>query len=214
MITLSEPNCTDLGKGIRSLTASFRRLRQRSWFKQRVFGGCFVIEIKGRPGSWHPHIHALTYCKFLDWERLLSLWRKVSTGQSVYITRVRKNTHISYLTKYITKPDCPPDLLPEVNEGIKGTRWMSPFGGCYAISQTWEVEKATCPDCGQQALFGDFTKTSTDVQLWLDYVFRQKSYENLSYKQNDDDLSFEFGANQKDTCTRNLFDAQVELAPF
>lgn len=173
-----------------------------------------VIEVKGRPGNWHPHIHALTYCRFLDWERLLALWRKVSSGQSVYITRVRKDTHVRYLTKYLTKPDVPDDVIPDINAGIKGTRWLQPFGACFAISQTWEVEPAHCPDCGEPAMYADISKTSTDTALWLDYVFRRKNYAYLSYKQTDDDTAFAFGANLRDAVTADLLDYRLDTPPF
>jgi len=63
--TFSLKNCQDLPKGIAQLQKSFRKLRSRQYWKTHVEGGAFVIEIKGRPGDWHPHIHVIVYSTYM-----------------------------------------------------------------------------------------------------------------------------------------------------
>lgn len=86
---------------------SFRKLRQRSFWKKNVGAGCAVLEIARNPttGSWHPHLHCILTGKFLPQATLVSEWRAV-TGDS-YVVDVRlireHEKALNYVAKYITK---------------------------------------------------------------------------------------------------------------
>lgn len=170
MVTLSEPNCTDLAEGIRSLQQAFRRLRQTVFWQRLVFGGVAVIEVTGQPGSWHPHFHAIVYSDYLDWYELKPLWQKLSKGNAVHVKGLGAKEAVWYATKYASKCESEPRHEAAANEGLKGTRWMTPFGGCYALSAKYVTPKACCPECGQQNLFSDWQYGHSNVQLWLDYI--------------------------------------------
>jgi hypothetical protein len=149
MITLSMPNCNSLDEGIHSLVSSFRRLRQRVAWKQYVFGGAFVIEVKGRPGDWHPHIHAIVYSYYIPWARLRSAWRQCSGGTAVWINKVDTKKAINYITKYITKADVPPALMDDVGRSLARFRLFSRFGSWHNIVLPPVKYQTPCKRCGR-----------------------------------------------------------------
>lgn len=149
MLTLSTANCSNLDDGIRHLVASFRRLRQRKLWKRYVFGGAFVIEITGSPGNWHPHIHAVLYSYFIPWALLRSAWSDVSGGTAVWIKDVSDERAKYYVTKYLTKPDCPAVHLDVVSASLRQFRLFSRFGDWHNIVLPKAVYDAPCRECGR-----------------------------------------------------------------
>jgi hypothetical protein len=159
MLTLSEPNCTELDVGIRSLVSSFRRLRQRSYWKNRVYGGAFVIEVTGRPNSWHPHLHIIMYSDRISWARLHRLWMKVSTGRSVWITNISLEKAKMYITKYITKVDAPAALLEDISTAVRRFRLFTRFGEWHSIVLPKLPEEVRCERCGHTSWMIDLEMT-------------------------------------------------------
>lgn len=158
MITLSTSNSSSLDEGIRHLIKSFRRLRQRVAWKQYVFGGAFVIEVKGRPGNWHPHIHAIVYSYYIPWARLRSAWRQASGGTAVWINKVDSDKALNYVTKYITKADVPPALLDDVGRSLARFRLFTRFGSWHNIVLPKLKYESPCKSCGH-------TVWVTDIQI-------------------------------------------------
>lgn len=119
------------------LLASFRRLRQRQFWKKLVTGGAFFVEIKlgENSGLWHVHLHVLAEGSFIDQRKLSAEWHAV-TGDS-YIVDVRAIAEdakvASYVAKYATKPlhskvILQPDKLDECIVSVRGRRLVQPFG--------------------------------------------------------------------------------------
>lgn len=156
LITLSESNCSDLASGVNRLVAAFRRLRQRQYWKNRVYGGAFVIEVTGFPGSWHPHIHAIVYSEFIIWERLHRDWMKVSGGRSVWITNCSLDGAKHYVTKYVTKVDTPADQVEVVSTAVRRFRLFTRFGEWHDITLPPLEETVCCPCCGMSDWIVDF----------------------------------------------------------
>lgn len=156
LVTLSKANCEELDAGIKDLIASFRRLRQRSLWKTYVLGGAFVIEIKGRPGNWHPHIHAIVYAYYIPWERLRSAWMRCSGGHAVWINAVSTDKAIGYVTKYITKCDVPAALLDDVGESLRRFRLFTRFGIWHNIVLPKLIFEYPCQSCGRSDWIVDF----------------------------------------------------------
>lgn len=148
MLTLSYANCKDLDLGIKHLVSSFRRLRQRSLWKHYVLGGAFVIEIKGRPGNWHPHIHAIIHAYYIPWPRLRSAWVEVSRGTAVWINAVSNDRAINYLTKYVTKTDLPAGLHGDVSDSLRRYRLFLRFGTWHNIILPKLIYDTPCDRCG------------------------------------------------------------------
>jgi plasmid rolling circle replication initiator protein Rep len=66
-LTLTIKNVEDVIEGVDKLYSSFKQLRRRKYWKERVLGGIGAIDMKkGQDGLWNVHIHALIYSKFLD----------------------------------------------------------------------------------------------------------------------------------------------------
>lgn len=156
LLTLSKQNCTELDSGIKDLVAAFRRLRQRAMWKHYVIGGAFVIEIKGRPGNWHPHIHAIIQSYYIPWRRLRSAWTECSGGLAVWISAVSNDRAQGYVTKYITKPDIPPALLDDVSNSLRRFRLFTRFGEWHNITLPKMIFDCPCQSCGTSDWIVDF----------------------------------------------------------
>lgn len=156
MLTLSKANCISLDDGIRDLVKSFRRLRQRALWKYYVIGGAFVIEIKGRPGNWHPHIHAIIYSYYIPWQRLRSAWRSASGGTAVWINAVSNDRALNYVTKYISKGDHPPALSDEISTSLRRFRLFTRFGTWHNITLPKLRFECPCEVCGVTDWIVDF----------------------------------------------------------
>lgn len=172
MNTLSEPNCQDLKKGVRRLIKAMRRLRQRQYWKQRVWGGVYVVEITGRPGNWHPHIHQIVYSRYIKYSTLIDEWRRVSDGTACHTEDIPSARVIGYITKYMTKPDVPDALLPDVSAALKGVRWISPYGKCHNLCEPQDAYQACCPECGEGVCVIDWDGHWRSTDRWLAWLSR------------------------------------------
>lgn len=148
MITLSMANCSDLEFGIKQLVSSFRRLRQRRLWKYNVDGGAFVIEVTGRPGSWHPHIHAIVYSRFIPWKKLWRDWKQCSGGSAVWISSVSSQGAIKYITKYISKSDVPAHLWQQLSIELQRFRLFQRFGSWHNLKLPARIMDYRCESCG------------------------------------------------------------------
>lgn len=146
-LTLTIKNQQDLSLMTASIVKSFRKLRQtRSW-KLHVRGGAFVIEITGKPLDWHVHLHIVIESLWYDWDTLLRLWMKLSTGRGVYIKDLPRSRIVGYLTKYLSKSEVDPEHRDAVNDALKGTRLFQPFGSWYSINRTYVKPPMQCSNC-------------------------------------------------------------------
>lgn len=93
---------------IDTLLASFRRLRQRRWWRDRVMGGIGTVEITFNEATeqWHPHLHLLLNGAYLPQAELSDRWSEVTNGSSiVHITAVHsRGDAATYVAKYVSKP--------------------------------------------------------------------------------------------------------------
>lgn len=147
MITLSTANCKDLDKGVTALVRSFRRLRQRRIWRDHVDGGATIIEIKGRPNNWHPHLHILCYSRWIDWYKLQPAWASISGGTACYIQNVSMDRALYYVTKYITKADVPEFLEYSVGKVLSRYRLFQRFGSWHGLKVPKKLCDYPCPTC-------------------------------------------------------------------
>jgi len=150
MLTLTIRSEGDLHKMVRSLLKSFRRMRQRAFWKNNVDGGAFVVEIKRGAYGWHAHIHCVIVSHYMSFDTIKKLWQKVSTGHGVDIRARTSSESIHYMCKYMAKPPLDEETLRLVNGALKGTRLFSPFGSWYSLNATYEQIKPCCQKCGSQ----------------------------------------------------------------
>lgn len=119
------------------LLASFRRLRQRQFWKKLVVGGAFFVEIKlgKNSGAWHVHLHVLTEGLWIDQKKLSAEWHAV-TGDSFIVDcrAIAEDAKVaSYVAKYATKPlssevISQPEKLDECIVSVRGRRLIQCFG--------------------------------------------------------------------------------------
>lgn len=151
MLTLTIPNQKDARAGVAHLLAAFRKLRNRAFWRNHVDGGAWVVEIKGRPGRWHPHLHILLHCTYMPQRALVRLWRKCSGGRGVWISDIETGKGVGYLTKYVTKSDAPPMLIEQLNDALRDARLFQPFGSWHHVRQAKSDYKMNCDKCGHSS---------------------------------------------------------------
>jgi len=148
-LTLSTVSIDDLESQIKFLIASFRRLRQRAFWKSKVAGGAYVIEITGTPGKWHAHFHCIIYSRYMKWDKLHKQWNNCSGGLSVYIQNIFSRRAVNYMTKYLTKTDLNPALHIQVSIALKSLRLVSMFGEWHNLVQQVRKDRPICWSCGK-----------------------------------------------------------------
>ena len=126
-----------LADQIKKLRLSFRRLRQRSFWKAAVLGGVYILELGYNTASrtWHPHFHVLADAKFIPQKLLSRHWLSCTLSSPIVDIRLATNTANAtlYLTKYLTKS--PPREVTENNgrmreyiHALHGARMVNRFG--------------------------------------------------------------------------------------
>jgi len=134
-----------LKEAVLKLYTSFSKLRQTTFWRTRVAGGCAVCEIKRtRDGlRWHPHLHVLTEGTFIPQGWLAKKWGKI-TGDS-YIVHVQPCDTVQqaakYITSYLSKLVPSPlirnhNYLVEAIQALEGRRMVATFGSWRGLKLT------------------------------------------------------------------------------
>lgn len=148
MLTLTIRSQPDIDVMVKDIIKYFRRLRQRSFWSKYFMGGVYVLEVTGRPNSWHVHIHAVVLCRFIPYSLLLRHWKSVTSSTGVYISRIPKKSAVSYLTKYLTKCSFPLSLVPIISHSLQSIRMFSCFGLFHNLIKDYKKPPYHCPNCG------------------------------------------------------------------
>jgi len=171
-LTLTIRNQLSLPEMINFLMLSFRKLRNRSYWKSRVRGGCYVIEITGLPGNWHAHLHCLIAGDFIEWDRLLFHWRRITGSRGVWITNIDRRHAIKYLCKYLVKPDVPDQLVDDISSGLRSLRLFQPFGDWHKLNSEYKRAPIICPSCGRENSFDAIDRIcASRGVVWSRYAF-------------------------------------------
>lgn len=147
-VTLTIPRQADLREGALALVQSFRKLRNRKFWKSRVAGGAYVLEVIGSPGNWFAHLHVLVLSSYIPQKQLASAWDKCSPGRIVHIKMIPPAAMINYVVKYVTKTDLKPEYQVEASNSLKNFRLFQPFGCLHVIAQACPKVLYTCESCG------------------------------------------------------------------
>lgn len=172
MLTLSMSNCSDIEAGIQALVSNFRRLRYRALWKRYVVSGAFVIEVTGRPGNWHPHIHAIIYSRFIPWRKLASTWKQISGGSGCHITAVDPNKAAAYVNKYISKSQVPNHLQRPLSDALRRFRLFQRFGAWHSLRIPRRLYDYPCDNCkktdwlsSQQIDYGHYRQVKSLAEI-------------------------------------------------
>jgi hypothetical protein len=152
-LTLTLPNQVDAYAGAKELIRSFRRLRQRRWFSKRTQGGAWVIEITGRPGRWHVHLHVVLESRYLAHHVLAQLWDSVSPGRIVFIQAIPVAAVINYLTKYVSKSEVDEVHQIRLSSDLRNVRLFQTFGSWHTIALASKPEPFCCPSCAHAGFY-------------------------------------------------------------
>jgi hypothetical protein len=131
------------------LVNSFRKLRQRSWWKKHVTGGAYVIEITRSDAGWHPHIHAVVQSWFMPYNAFKKAWDSVSGAWGVSVCERPGYVIANYLTDYITKLPKDTTDSKSMSDALQNRRLFSPFGIWHSMKCPGFKVTFPCPKCGQ-----------------------------------------------------------------
>lgn len=143
---------TSLSDQLDRINASFNRLRERRWWKDRVRGGAAFLEVKlsEKSGLWHPHLHLIIDSDFLDQRELSQEWLGVTGDSSIVDVRLIRDFGgvAAYVTKYVTKPASAevyavPERLDEMILAMRGRRLCATFGSWRGLKLS-EVPPSDC----------------------------------------------------------------------
>lgn len=149
-LTLTIPSGPDLEFQFIRLVRSFRRLRQRKFWRSRVDGGGYVVELTvGKGGLWHVHIHAILYSAYLPVRALSKQWSGCGPGEIVHISMISGPQVVRYISKYVSKALSLEKRTQHASEVLKGNRLFQPFGNFQAAIQSTKREPHPCEGCGK-----------------------------------------------------------------
>lgn len=157
LLTLTIKNQPDLKPMCKQMLKSFKKLRNRKFWKPAFPGGCFIIEITGYEGYWHAHLHVLLQGKYVPQAIILNHWRQINGSGGVYIKTCDKKGVLYYLTKYLTKEATSEDDSVLISNCLKDFRLFQPFGSWHALIQPYKKRNYPCPDCNSTIWIPDHT---------------------------------------------------------
>lgn len=138
---------------VKHLISSYAKLRRRKWWQARAAGGAWTYEqtYNVDTGQWHPHIHSVVECGWMQLQELSEEWNKASGGSHrVHISLVQDNASaIRELSKYVGKLlhrtwEHNAELVTCAMKALNGVRLCGTFG-------TWrgvQLDVADDPDPG------------------------------------------------------------------
>ena len=148
-LTLTIGNMPDLELMVAYLVKCFRKFRQRAIWKKFVDGGAFVIEVTGRPGNWHAHIHCIIYSRYIHRDSFVTAWKSISGGIGVDIRQIPTDALCNHLIKYLSKRQ-EPDMITEEKELVlKAYRLFQPFGCWFNLQKKYKRPPHPCEKCGK-----------------------------------------------------------------
>jgi len=144
-LTLTMEHCEDdLLPQIEHLQDSFRRLRQRAFWKDKVDGGIWFLQVhrSRNDGCWHPHLHVLLEGKYIEQGELSDLWKLVSYGS--YVLKIKSVHDVGRAAKYVARYSARPASLEkmpladrvEMIEALHGKRLCGCFGTAKVVTLT------------------------------------------------------------------------------
>jgi len=168
-IVLAERNSANLAEGIRSLYASWDRMRRSVFWKRHVVGCIAVLEItySVERASWHPHLNVLFEGEYIPFQLLNLKWQKATkdNGRTSRIQKANEGT-VYELIKYTLKVAeyknttegrvlqllfDDPRVLDEFLSAVYGVRLIRTYGIFRSMGDV-ESEEEQCPDCGSTCI--------------------------------------------------------------
>lgn len=141
-VTLTlQHNGDPLKTRIQHLRDAWKKLRRGGWWRKRVTGGMYGIEVKQNPTSrhWHVHLHCLVEGDYLDQRTLSREWSVASGGSCVVDVRAvhSRKAAVKYIASYVTKGSSVDgwegEAIREFADALRGQRLLQTFGSLHGI---------------------------------------------------------------------------------
>jgi hypothetical protein len=133
---------------IRRLRQCFNRFKRTKFWREHVYGGVAILEVKRekkgwreRPdgtkyqtsGLWHPHLHMITTGTWMDQRTASQRWLKITGDSDRFDIRVvdREESASHYVSKYVTK-SCNAEV-------VNNPEWLAELVGAMHRSRTYNV---------------------------------------------------------------------------
>lgn len=160
-IVLTVRNSTDLEDRLNHLIKSFRNLRHRKLWKQSQLGGFYVIEITEGVNGWHPHLHIVSFGRYIRLSVLSHVWRLITKdSHRVHVASIRDGSDIArYISKYITKASTlSSESIATVNLVCRNRRLFGPYGQASILMKKFKPPEklCLCPKCGAKEWIPEF----------------------------------------------------------
>lgn len=166
-LTIQHDLFSPLDELLDRLQHAWRKLQKTAVWKN-VDAGVKIIEITHGENGWHPHVHVVADCRWIQQSDLAAAWRRASGGSSIVdVRRVKSRGEIaSYVSKYLSKPSSisEPALLAEYARATHGRRLVGCFGASYG--QALLDDDEVLDDPSPNPLDG-WVAVGTLQQVWL-----------------------------------------------
>lgn len=152
-ITLTLKHSNDpLRVQIKKLYASFKKLRNKPFWKKSQRGGAACLEVKWKEKTkkWHPHLHIISEGEFIDKHDLSRGWHSATGDSQIVDIRALKNCKDAahYIAKYVSKGTNSEvwndtSAAQEWISSLKGVRFCMTYGKWrgYKLTATTESVK-------------------------------------------------------------------------
>ena len=134
----------DLAEQLQFLQECFRKLRSRVYWKAKIKGGIWFLQVhrSESDGLWHPHLHIVIDGYYVEQAVLSDLWKLVTYGSLVLdIRRIHDaESTAQYVSRYASRParleHMPLADRVEMIESLHGKRLCGTFGTAKCVTLT------------------------------------------------------------------------------
>ena len=157
-VVLSERNSSNVAEGMKSLWASWFRLRRSVRWKRKVRGCIVALEVtyNSQEDTWHPHLNVIFEGDYFPHEELRQAWIEATEqrGEIVWISKVNAGT-TREMIKYVTKISdlvSNAEALDRFLTAVHKKRFVRMYGSFFGLSMADEHNPVAshCPDCESQ----------------------------------------------------------------
>ena len=156
-MTLTVKNGSDLAERVKHLERSFRKFKQRKFWKGNVDGAIRVLEITRSADGWHPHYHIVFVGRFIPQAKLQEQWEEITGDSRIVDVRQASSTVLKELFKYTVKDaDLQPGDLDDVERVLRNKNVVVVLGKFYRRQvMKRESNPLKCESCGSTAFWLD-----------------------------------------------------------
>jgi hypothetical protein len=179
-VVLSERNSSNVAEGMKSLWASWFRLRRSVRWKRKVRGCIVALEVtyNSQEDTWHPHLNVIFEGDYFPHEELRQAWIEATEqrGEIVWISKVNAGT-TREMIKYVTKISdlvSNAEALDRFLTAVHKKRFVRMYGSFFGLSMADEHNPVAshCPDCESQELVALGRVRPQQLGIDFDGVFR------------------------------------------